>query len=141
MQVQYLARTAYPGHAWIQREGKGVRNPPPLPSPRNHKNIGFLSNTGLDPLKNHKATKQAFNVGSSSARQRNTFRWWDDDDSLKVVFGSYIPSSTNKKKIKKIKKTLVKVGPAHAGDHYVLPRYWVRYSFICRQEALKHVPS
>ena len=24
---------------------------------KNHKNIGFLSNTGLDPLKNHKATK------------------------------------------------------------------------------------
>ena len=29
---------------------------------KNHKNIGFLSNTGLDPLKNHKATKPAFNV-------------------------------------------------------------------------------
>ena len=27
---------------------------PPL---KNHKNIGFLSNTGPDPLKNHKATK------------------------------------------------------------------------------------
>ena len=42
--------------------------PPPL---KNHKNIGFLSNTSPDPLKNHKATKPAFNVGSSSARQRN----------------------------------------------------------------------
>ena len=42
--------------------------PPPL---KNHKNIGFLSNTGPDPLKNHKTTKPAFNVGSSSARQRN----------------------------------------------------------------------
>ena len=28
---------------------------------------GFLSNTGPDPLKNHKATKPAFNVGPSSA--------------------------------------------------------------------------
>ena len=37
----------------------------------NHKNIGFLSNTGPDPLKNLKATKPAFNVGLSSARQRN----------------------------------------------------------------------
>ena len=27
---------------------------------KNHKNIGFLSNTGPDPLKNHKATKPAF---------------------------------------------------------------------------------
>ena len=34
---------------------------------KNHKNIGFLSNTGPDPLKNHKATKPAFNVGPSSA--------------------------------------------------------------------------
>ena len=38
----------------------------------NHNNIGFLScNTGPDPLKNHKATKPALNVGPSSARQRN----------------------------------------------------------------------
>ena len=34
---------------------------------KNHKKIGFLNNTGLDPLKNHKATKPAFNVGQSSA--------------------------------------------------------------------------
>ena len=27
--------------------------------------IGFISNTGPDPLKNHKATKPAFNVGQS----------------------------------------------------------------------------
>ena len=30
---------------------------------KNHKNIGFLSNTGPDYLKNHKATKPALNVG------------------------------------------------------------------------------
>ena len=39
---------------------------------KNHKNIGFLSNTGPDPLKIHKATKLAFNVGPTSAHQRNT---------------------------------------------------------------------
>ena len=38
--------------------GQGVRTPL-----ENHKNIGVLSNTGLDPLKNHKATKPAFNAG------------------------------------------------------------------------------
>ena len=38
---------------------------------KNDKSIGFLSNTGPDPLKNHKATKPTFNVGPSSARQRN----------------------------------------------------------------------
>ena len=39
--------------------------------PENSKNIGFLSNIGLDPLKNHKETKPAFNVGPSLARQQN----------------------------------------------------------------------
>ena len=29
---------------------------------KNHKNIGLLSNTGPDPMKNHKATKPALNV-------------------------------------------------------------------------------
>ena len=36
-------------------------------TPENHKHKGFLSNTGPDPQKNHKATKPAFNEGSSSA--------------------------------------------------------------------------
>ena len=30
---------------------------------KNHKALGFLSNTGQDPQKNHKATKPVFNVG------------------------------------------------------------------------------
>ena len=54
-------------HVRIQRGDRG--SGPPL---KNHKNIGFLSNSGPDPLKNHKATKPAFNVGPSSACQRNT---------------------------------------------------------------------
>ena len=44
--------------------GRGPDHPP-----ENHKNIGFRSNTGLDPQKNHNASKPAFNVGESSARQ------------------------------------------------------------------------
>ena len=58
-------------HEWIQRGGgvgPGGQDPPPL---KNHKNIGFLSNTGSDPLENHKATKPAFNVGPPSAPQQN----------------------------------------------------------------------
>ena len=43
----------------------------PDPHLNNHKNIEFLSYTGPDPLKFSKTTKPAFNVGSSSARQRN----------------------------------------------------------------------
>ena len=38
---------------------------------KNHKNIGFLSNTGPDSLEDYKATKPEFNVGPLSARQRN----------------------------------------------------------------------
>ena len=53
--------------AWADPEGEtGDREPL-----KNHKNIGFLYNTGPDPLKNHKTTKPAFNVGPSSARQPN----------------------------------------------------------------------
>ena len=47
--------------------GARVRTPAPL---KNHKNIGYLSDTGPDPLKN-KAAEPAFNGGPSSARQRN----------------------------------------------------------------------
>ena len=50
-----------------RRKDRGS-GPPPL---KNHKNIGFLSYTGPDPLKNHKANKPAFNLGPSSACQRN----------------------------------------------------------------------
>ena len=51
----------------------GTGGPDPLL--KNHRNIGFLSNTGPDLLKNHKATKPAFNVGSSSAHQHKLFKW------------------------------------------------------------------
>ena len=52
------------GHVRIQR-GAGGPDPPPEKS----QNIGFLTNSDPDPLKNHKATEPAFNVGPSSARQ------------------------------------------------------------------------
>ena len=44
---------------------------PPL---KNHKNLGFLSNTGPDLMKNHKATKPAFNVGPLSATSETPFK-------------------------------------------------------------------
>ena len=63
-----------------------------------HKNIGFLCNTGPDPLKNRKATKLAFNVGPSPARERNTisvaFRWEADDGPFKRYLDPLSPSST-----------------------------------------------
>ena len=65
-----------------------------------YKNRGFLSNADPDPLKNYKATKPAFNVGSSWARQRNAFlmafHWRADDGPLLVVFGFSLPSSRGK---------------------------------------------
>ena len=67
------------------RGGTGVRTTLKI-----HKGIGFLSNTGLDPLKNHKATKPAFNVGTSSVSQHNAilmeFSWQANDHPLLVVF-------------------------------------------------------
>ena len=41
--------------SWADQEGGGRESGPP--PPENHKNIGFLSKTGPNPLKSHKATK------------------------------------------------------------------------------------
>ena len=49
----------------VDPEGGGVGVRPPPHHSQNHKNIGILSNTGPDPLKNRKAPKPAFNVGPS----------------------------------------------------------------------------
>ena len=48
------------------RGGQGVRT-----LHKKSQKYSFFSNTGPDPLKNHKAAKLTFNVGPSSARQRN----------------------------------------------------------------------
>ena len=58
-------------NALIQRMG-GLGSGPTAPPPSETiKAIDFLYEIGLDPLENHKATKPAFNVGPSLARQRN----------------------------------------------------------------------
>ena len=68
----------------------GMGPDPPPPPLKNHKNIGFLSNTGPDPLNNHKATKPEFHV--------QPFRWRTDDSPLiVVVFGSSLLPSLTKK--------------------------------------------
>ena len=89
----------------------------------NHKNIWFLSNTGLYPLINHKATKSSFNVGPPSARHRSAikmaFRRRADDGPLLVLIGSSLPSSSTKreKKLVRIGLTLAKrSGSAHDQD-------------------------
>ena len=76
-----ISESAHGGtHARIQRGGG---------FPDHHEksqNIGFLSNTGPDPLKNHKTTKSAFNVGPSS----------DDGQLIIVVLGSSLPQQIKK---------------------------------------------
>ena len=102
-------------HVRIQSGRQGVRTPPPSTKSQRMKRI--LSNTGPDPLKNHKAIKPTFNVGQSSACQRNaiqlTFRWRTDDGQIAfhwraddcpliVVFGSSLDSQLKKKTKKKL---------------------------------------
>ena len=62
--------------------------PPPPPPLKNHKNIGFSSNTG----------------------HLVAFRWWADDGPLILVLGSSLPTSTKKTTTKK-QTIVVKVGP------------------------------
>ena len=80
------------------RRGGGSGGPDPPPPPEKSQNLGLVSNSGPDLLKNHKATEPAFNVGPSSSSQGDAiemvFRWRADDDPLIVVFGSSHPSST-----------------------------------------------
>ena len=73
-----------------------VQTPPPPPYGKSQ-----LSNTCPNSLKNYKATKPAFNVGPSSAHQRNAikmaFRWQADDGPLLVLIGSSLPLSPHRK--------------------------------------------
>ena len=54
------------------RGGGGAGGPDPL---KNHKNIGFLSNTGLDPLKITKLPRQHSMVGHHRHASETPFQW------------------------------------------------------------------
>ena len=89
------------------RGGTGGPDPPPM---KNHKNIGFSSNTVPDSLKNrsYQASIQCWGIiGTPVKRHLMAFRWRAHDGPLIVVLGSSLPSSTKKK----TKKNVVKVGP------------------------------
>ena len=51
-----------------------------IPSLKDLQNIGFLSNTGPESLKNYKGAKPAFNVSPSLARRPmvGRFQWYVD---------------------------------------------------------------
>ena len=69
MRLLYLQCYTYHIHARIQRGGQGVG------APGNHKNIGIFSNTGPDPLKNHKATSQRSILGHHWHASETPFKW------------------------------------------------------------------
>ena len=84
----------------------------PEPPPPEKINIGFLSNTGPDPLKITKPPKASIQCG---AIIEMAFRWRAImiDGPRIVVFGSSLPSSTKKKPPSphQLKKNVVKLGP------------------------------
>ena len=47
----------------------------PDPHQKIHKDTGFLSNTGPDPQKNHKAAKPAFNDWLHLPASKTPFKW------------------------------------------------------------------
>ena len=63
-------------HVGIQGGGTGSPDPPPPPPPlKNHKNIGFLSNTGLDPLKITKLPSKHSMLGHHWHASETPFKW------------------------------------------------------------------
>ena len=57
-------------HVRIQRGGTGGLDPP-----KNHKNIGFLSNTGPDPLKITKLPSQHSMLGHHQHASETSLKW------------------------------------------------------------------
>ena len=75
-----------PGSRW------GTGGSGPHPHLKNHKNIGFLCNTGWDHLKNHKAAKPAFeSVFNGTPAQRHL-----NDGQLLVCFCLSLSPSSKK---------------------------------------------
>ena len=104
------------------RGGTGGPIPPPL---KNHKNIGFPSNTGPDPLKITKLPSQHSVLGHHPHASPMAFRWQADDGPVIVVFGSSLPSSTKKKKVIKVGPLLTKLsGSAYAMVLMVVNTIW-----------------
>ena len=80
-----------------------LRDPPPPPPPEKSQKLGFLSNTGPD-----KGTKPEFNVGLSSARQRNAFKWRFAGVQMMARLYWHLDPSPHKLRRR---KNVVKVGP------------------------------
>ena len=79
-------------------EGAGTRE--------NHKNMEFQYWSGSPEIsQSYQASIQCWaNMGMPAKHHLMASRWWADDGSLIVVFGSFLPSST--KKVVKIEPPL-----------------------------------
>ena len=75
-----------------------------------HKNIGFSSITGPDPLKKIAATKSAFNVGPSSARQQNAIQLRFAGRLMMALLKWYLDPPSPHQLKKKGKKKFVEIG-------------------------------
>ena len=89
IQLKFERREKIVRYARIQG-GNGVGENGSRPPLENHKAIGFLSNTGPDPLENKKSYQASIQcwaiIGSPAKRHLNAL----------VVFGSHLPTSTKK---------------------------------------------
>ena len=86
----------------------------------NSQNIGILSNTGPDPLQNHKATKPAFNVGPAKHHLNGVSlagRWWADFSSI-----------WREKKLDPLWKNFLDPHMSSLGGIFLLFKFW-----FCKQ--------
>ena len=67
---KWMCKTHDSNHVRIQRGGQGVRTPL-----ENYKNIGFLSNTGPDPLRITKLPSQYSMLGHHRPASEMPFKW------------------------------------------------------------------
>ena len=84
----------------VSSGGQGVRAPL-----KNHKNIGFPSNTGTDSLKITKLPKQHSMLGNHWPASETPFKWCfvggPSNGPLLLLVGPSLPSSTKKGVVKK----------------------------------------
>ena len=112
-------------HALIQRGGGRGSGPPTL---KNHKNIGFLSNTGPDPLKIKKLPSQHSTCGHHRPApvSKTPFKWRFAGGPMMARFKCYWDSlSHHRKKTKNVRVWQNFLDPrmvAYIDDAHVGPR-------------------
>ena len=110
-------------HARIQSGDRGSGPPPPL---KNHKNKGFLSNTGPDPLKIEKLPSQHSMLGHHRPApiSETPFKWRFAGGRMVARFKCYWDSlSTHKKRCQRLAKLSGSAhGVAYIDDAHEDPR-------------------